>query len=550
MALHDSLRELVSVRGAGVVDEAEELRGALDDFLAEDEATLGELNLLVDAVRLGALRRALDVMNHGAAPEAAVREAGAALARDRGTDDPTRSCWAIAALCFAVGKVDESLVRTFRSDAGTMPAPAPPTGPHGRPPAPVPDVAPGPAAPVSTTGGIPATPTLEDPPVPVESQPAQPPPPPSPTVESQPAPPPSPTVAVQPAGTDYGRGPVPPVIPEQRPSRAGMFLLVVLVALILGGLVAAGVILLRSGEEPGQGDDTATSDSPVGDGTGGPDPRVVPESVMLVPYVEGDVSRVFAVDAFTGEAEPVTPDGVDARLPTISPDRSVMTYQVGQSPSVVMVVDLATRNGRPLFAEDGPCARAGRPAWSPDGARLAVLCDPGGDGESDGIWLANADGSGVEGPVVDNADVTGSPTWISDTEFVYGVDDDATDSTFWRTDIEGGSGEQLPIDIPGHLSHIDWSQAAGRLLLLVSPSDAEEGAIYTVNADGSDPVLVDEGPFAHPVWAPAGDAIGVTLKDASGTEVLGLVSLDDPANPVVVPNPPPGEVGIPVWGTR
>ena len=113
MALHDSLRDLVSVRGAGVVDEAEEFRGVLDDFLAEDEATLGELNLLVDAVRLGALRRVLDVMAHGAAPEAAIREAGAALARDRGTDDPTRSCWALASLCFALGKVDEPLVRSF-----------------------------------------------------------------------------------------------------------------------------------------------------------------------------------------------------------------------------------------------------------------------------------------------------------------------------------------------------------------------------------------------------------------------------------------------------
>src|SRR5690349_162536 len=90
MALHESLRELVSVRGAGVVDEAEELRGALDDFLAEDEATLGELNLLVDAVRLGALRRVLDVLAHGAQPQAAIREAGATLARDRGTDDPSR----------------------------------------------------------------------------------------------------------------------------------------------------------------------------------------------------------------------------------------------------------------------------------------------------------------------------------------------------------------------------------------------------------------------------------------------------------------------------
>ena len=140
MALHHSLRELVTVRGTGVVDEAEEFRGVLDDFLAEDEATLGELNLLVDAVRLGALRRVLDVMANGAAPEAAIREAGAALARDRGTDDPTRSCWALATLCFALGKIDESMVRMFWADAGTM-RPRPPDRPAC--PAPVSSAGPG-----------------------------------------------------------------------------------------------------------------------------------------------------------------------------------------------------------------------------------------------------------------------------------------------------------------------------------------------------------------------------------------------------------------------
>lgn len=550
MALHDSLRELVTVRGPGVVDEAEELRGALDDFLAEDEATLGELNLLVDAVRLGALRRVLDVMDHGAEPEAAIREAGGALARDRGTDDPTRSCWALATLGFALGKVDESMVRMFRGDAGTMPAPHPPTGPHGR----APEAAPSGPADFSTADRPPTrviseeTPTSSPPtPPPIGSQPTPPPPPisvqpPAPTVEVH-APPPLPKYV----------GPVPPVVPEEKkPSRAGSFVLVVLVALLLGGLIAAGYILLRSDGD----DDPTASDDPTtavgSDNSGGQveEKKPVPKDAMLVPYVENDVSRIFQVDATTGRSKPLTPEGVDAKLPTISPDRTTMTYQVGRSPTAVMAVDLATGEQRALFDPDGPCGRAGRPAWSPDGSRLVMLCDADGDEETDGIWLSNADGSGVTGPVVDNPEVGGSPTWISATEFVYGVDDPDTDTTYWRTDVEGGSGVQLPIDIEGHLSHIDWSSEAGRLLVLVSPGDEEEGAIWTVDVDGLDPVLVGEGPFAHPVWSPDGDAIAATLRNESVLEVLVAVPLDDPANPVVVPSPPPGEVGIPVWGTR
>ena len=42
--------------GRDIFDDAEGFRGAVDDFLDEDAATTGDINLLVDAVRLGALR--------------------------------------------------------------------------------------------------------------------------------------------------------------------------------------------------------------------------------------------------------------------------------------------------------------------------------------------------------------------------------------------------------------------------------------------------------------------------------------------------------------
>lgn len=544
MALHDSLRDLVAVRGPGVVDEAEEFRGVLDDFLAEDEASLGELNLLVDAVRLGALRRVLDVLAHGAAPEAAVREAGAALARDRGTDDPTRSCWALASLCFALGKVDDSLVRLFRSDAGTMSAAVPPPAPRG----PAPRVVPG-----HGTADRPETQRLSADPSgsePVGSQQAAP----------QPvAPQPSPTVDVRSFGSPQYSGPLPPVIPEQRSSRAGVYLLVVLVALLLGGLVAAGIILLRANDD----DDPTVSDGATtggsedsSDGPGQIGTPLVSDDEMLVPYVEGGLSRIYSVNATTGEFEPVTPAGVDAKLPSVSPDRRTMTYQTGK-PGVVMVVDLATLEARPLFDQDGPCANASRPSWSPDGSRLAVLCNTDSDpeGDPDGLWLANADGSGVTAePLIDEPDVKGTPIWISDTELIYGVNDVSVGSTFWRASVDGGTPDQLEVDIPGYLSHLDYSEEADLLLVLASPDVEEsEGAIWTLDLDGGDPTLVVDGPYAHPAWSVDGTAIAATVVDsASGDEVLTRVVLKDDGTGtnLVVPDVPPGEVGIPAWGTR
>ena len=76
MNLHEHLRDLVARQGPSVVDTAETFRAALDDFLSEDEATTGELNLLVDAVRLGAVVRLRSILDHGGTPQAAVEEAG------------------------------------------------------------------------------------------------------------------------------------------------------------------------------------------------------------------------------------------------------------------------------------------------------------------------------------------------------------------------------------------------------------------------------------------------------------------------------------------
>ncbi|WP_183101051.1 TolB family protein [Nocardioides pelophilus] len=549
MSLHDSLRELVAVRGAGVVDEAEEFRGALDDFLAEDEATVGEINLLVDAVRLGAVRRVLDVLDHGAAPEAAVREAGAALARDRGTDDPARSCWALAALCFALGKVDEELVRLFRADAGTVSAPQPPTAPHGRAPAPV-------DPPQDVTDRA-HTPVLgEDS---VSSRPTSTMPPDLGPHSTSPKPTPPETAAVQQPAPPY----VPPVIPEERrSSKAGVFLLVVLVALILGGLVAAGFILLRSGDDPTASDDASDSGEP----TRTRDPKkpdpVLSDDEMLVPYRVGEgadaVSMIYAVN-IDGTSRPITGGPVHV-LPTVSPDRRTMTFGQGPVPFVQIRWDLESAGFEPFFPDAGPCAHALRPGWSLDGEQVALVCT-GNDKEPDGIFVAGADGSDPQ-LVVDDPLVAGSPTWVSDTEFIFGLkESDADDApvSFWRGYADGRSAEPFDVGVSeGQVSHVDWSPEAEKLLFLVSSAgpDADQvGSVWTVNADGSDPQVVANGLYAHPVWSPDGRSIGVTVVDLEAeTEVLGYVDLDDAgapdAAPHIIENPPAGEVGIPVWGTR
>ncbi|HWU21025.1 MAG TPA: hypothetical protein VN088_05840, partial [Nocardioides sp.] len=105
MELHQTLKDLVTTYGAGVLGDAAGLRGMLDDVLDESAASPGEINLLVDAVRFDVLSGLTQMIDGGADPARAVEESGARLARERGGDDATSGSWAAAVLGYAVGRV-------------------------------------------------------------------------------------------------------------------------------------------------------------------------------------------------------------------------------------------------------------------------------------------------------------------------------------------------------------------------------------------------------------------------------------------------------------
>jgi|GEM_PF-4754297 len=149
MTLQARLAELIDARGAEVLADPGEFRAALDDYLTDEEISPGDRNVLVDAVRLDAVRRLIALLDQGSDPRAAVNEAGLALARERGSDDARRSLRATALLGYAVGRIDEDVLRSFET------TPGPPT-----PPASVPD----PASPVLTPTRVVTPPPPADPP--------------------------------------------------------------------------------------------------------------------------------------------------------------------------------------------------------------------------------------------------------------------------------------------------------------------------------------------------------------------------------------------------
>ena len=102
MEIHHAVRDVVDRVGPGLLQDAESFRGVLDDVLDEEDAGVGEVNLLVDAVRFGAVDQLFGLLDSDADPALAVTTVGAGFARQRGGCDPRAASWACAVLGFAV----------------------------------------------------------------------------------------------------------------------------------------------------------------------------------------------------------------------------------------------------------------------------------------------------------------------------------------------------------------------------------------------------------------------------------------------------------------
>lgn len=274
MELHESLRQLASDHGESLFTEADAFRGALDDYLDEGSASTGTINLLTDAVRLGALQGMLSMLDSGAGVDDAVETAGQRLSRDRGSADVAGSQWACAVLGYALGRIPQSLATRLRPDALTAEPPTPPAAPPAQQ---------RPSADPPAPGGWPGGGGVTTP----SQQPAQPGQPRQPDQQSPTQQWPAPAGSHQPTqhhpaqhqsgqhaagqyggqGSPYGfsGGPGGPgwAAPAPKKSRTGLIVGAIAAAVVLAVVGVVGIVALAGGDEddPATGEDTATSET-------------------------------------------------------------------------------------------------------------------------------------------------------------------------------------------------------------------------------------------------------------------------------------------------
>ena len=229
MELHERLYSLGEAFGSQVFDDPDSFRGALDDYLDEGAASTGDINLLADAVRLGAFRRMREMLANGATPMAAVDAAGELLSRERGSADVAGSRWACAVLGYATGDISGADVRQYRTNPSDL---QDIRGTNRRPTTPSDDF----SLPGSATAGGGSWPG--------DATAGTGPPPRSPTAGAGSPPPPEwPTLE--------------PERPPRRGKRAGIVGVVVGALLLSGAVAVAAVLASRSsdnaGDKPSQG---------------------------------------------------------------------------------------------------------------------------------------------------------------------------------------------------------------------------------------------------------------------------------------------------------
>ena len=159
------------------------------------------------------------------------------------------------------------------------------------------------------------------------------------------------------------------------------------------------------------------------------------------------------------------------------------------------VVQLTDNSG---FAGSGTWSPAGSGTWSPDGRRIAFFSDRDGDTE---IYVMNADGTGVV-QITHNSDADAAPAWSPDGRRIAFVSDRDGDWEIYVMNADGTGVVQLT-DISDGNGMPAWSPD-GRRIAFISYRDGD-WEIYVMNADGTGVVQLTHNSDrdVRPAWSPA-----------------------------------------------
>jgi len=148
-------------------------------------------------------------------------------------------------------------------------------------------------------------------------------------------------------------------------------------------------------------------------------------------------------------------------------------------------------------------------SWSPDGGKLVFA-------ENDDIFVVNIDGKGRRN-LTNNPAYDDEPSWSPDGRKIVFVSSRDPYLTMHVMDADGGNVQPLPSDGEFWDMEPDWSPDSSRIAFIVD-SETDLPKIYTANADGTSRELFDRaGPGGEhrerPKWSPDGHQLIFQIWD-------------------------------------
>jgi WD40 repeat protein len=219
------------------------------------------------------------------------------------------------------------------------------------------------------------------------------------------------------------------------------------------------------------------------------------------------------------------------------------SYREGESKIFLMNVD-----GSNVTPVSRTGLRESRPAWSPDGSRIAYVRRMNNANHE--IYVMNADGSGATQLTNRPDSVESEPSWSPDGQRIAFISNERpTANTLvgrfhvWVMNADG-SDQMLLTDIGGSNTSPDWSPD-GQRLVFDSTRDGDH-EIYVMDANGGHLVNLTQHPAMDysPTWSPDGTRIAF-VSDRHGDEEIYVMGADG-SDPVRLTDHP-GFDKAPTW---
>jgi Tol biopolymer transport system component len=183
-----------------------------------------------------------------------------------------------------------------------------------------------------------------------------------------------------------------------------------------------------------------------------------------------------------------------------------------------------------------------RPAWSPDGTRIAFMAPAGGDEGNWDIYIVDTDGAN-QIQLTDSPAYDGEPAWSPDGTQIAFVSERDGSRDIYVMDADGANQTRLTSH-PKYDGAPAWSPD-GAWIAFQSYRDGNP-EIYVMNADGTEQTNLTEDPDwdGTPAWSPDGARIAFT-SDRDGTSEIYIMNADG-TGVVRLTNNSVGD-GYPVW---